>query len=87
MKKLLAVSASAVIALAPAIGVACEYHDAEKSASVTPPVLASASPAPEATKVPAPSAAKALPQKATQPAVVKAKAAQPDQKVAALAHD
>ena len=84
MKRLFAISASVAIGLAPAIGVACEYHDAATSASVTSPALASSSPAPEATKVPAPVEAKALPKKAAKPGAETLKAKVPDDKVASL---
>ena len=55
MKKLFAVAAVALFALAPGIGAACEYGD---SASDTADKLGMA-PAPAATKIPAPTVAKA----------------------------
>ena len=83
MKSVLAVTAVAIMGLAPAIGAACDYSD-ETSASTAPPALAASTQAPAASKLPASAAAKTLTPKATKVAVKTPKAA-PQANVAAAA--
>ncbi|MGH8715003.1 MAG: hypothetical protein ACREYB_13445 [Casimicrobiaceae bacterium] len=79
-------TALAVLGLAPAIGVACEYVD-DSSASATPPARLALAPAPAASRVPASTVAKALAPNATKQAASKVKTPARDPKVAAATAD
>ena len=74
----------ALVGLAPAISVACEYHDHASSASAAPPAQLATTPAPAATIAPAAKPSNALATKATKPTVEKAKSPAPEQKLAAV---
>ena len=78
MKKLLAASVAALLALAPAIASACEY-DAAASAAL--PSQYAATPAPAATRVPTSTVAKAPVAKTSKQAESKVKASPQDAKL------
>jgi hypothetical protein len=84
MKRILIGTALALFGLAPTIGSACEYHDANAASAATPAQLAMASP-PAASQVPAPAVAKAPLHKQAKQTVERAATPPQDAKTARVA--
>jgi hypothetical protein len=83
MKRLIAATAVASFALAPAIAFACEYNGAS-SASATVPAQLALAPAPVASKAPAPAAASTPAPKAVKQEQGKVKTPAPDTKLVVM---